>query len=670
MSSKTRLSLSKEQRQEVFEDAYLVSLTPEKEKELTSSYLWSQLNPYVEEIEGILVCPRIDLRHDFLVVCSPKPESEIFETIEVLFTFKKKLSFEGEDIEVEGKVFKLSKLEENPWIMQIKQEVVHSMVNGEPWSDGWSWEPNTQFCLSSTPTFPPEDPLKVTLEEKVAVKFESLEAQIAELTKVLNTLIPNPIVPKDVGEPKIPQKPDQPDKPSKPKVEVDPNLLEHSKIMVEEMASKGLLSIKAPSIQAQFSGDKLKTDCSFETWEFEILQLLSTHQPGVIKQTITKSLKGGALETLTSLCNLETMTVREILHILRRKYGQASTYDIMMKKLFMCMQKENEMIHQFCTRMECLVRDIFIRFPEKILDKDALMKDRFYNGLKEHYRNKFTHEFKDDSISYVDLISLCREEEAAVESGKYVKEYMSDLIDAFSKDQAPSTSNDNGKKAQTKTAQVKSEVVTSMDPSLSKLCQLAKKCESEQATNIETVKTLQKAFKDYEQRNNSFHIPYDQRQNQGQAQGQGRGRGYYNNPPNYNNPNTRYLGNRYDPNFRGRGGYRGRGRGGPDQSQNYRYYNFDNQPGAQAPPIPNQTVTPVNDQVLQGNSQQSQNRNNNGTQRRQPYCKFCAEKNFPVYDHWPGQCDFIANCVRNWSHEQNQNGHTRQSESLNTSGLS
>ena len=81
--------------------------------------------------------------------------------------------------------------------------------------------------------------------------------------------------------------------------------------LVETLASLELLRTQNPRI-SQFSGDELKSDVSFEHWEYEIETLTKAYTESATMEAITKPLKVSAAESLRSLGPLAT--VEQILH--------------------------------------------------------------------------------------------------------------------------------------------------------------------------------------------------------------------------------------------------------------------------------------------------------------------------------------------------------------------
>ena len=644
----TRLSLSPEELETVKCLCVLWCLSPlvsedkDVERIIPIQHIAHRLDTDAGLLEGFHVLPSTPKQTVVLLVCREKVDSKIIGSSDPVAHFLRSYrwsdpgetlsNFDNKDhITVVSKTLSWSHLvTQEPTLCQdISTELVLGLTKGQSHIEGWNWYANTECVVASTPS--PEE----HIPPEFIKQFSQLQQIVLDLRKELEEFKTHP----------LPTPPD-------PNISIGDQLAksitDHSEQLIKSLSTKGVFSSHAPKLQALFSGEHMKGDSSFETWEFEVTQLTETHSDEVVKQSILKSLRGNALEALRSLSpNLAEISVQDILGHLRSKYGISSSFDTMMKKFYLFSQKDEEDVSQFSTRIESVLRDIRFRFPQKIPSEQHrldILKDRFFYGCRDAIRNAIMFKFKEEKVGFRDLLAIAREVESALEA--------------------------DGVKSKTekvteKKAQVKSEVVSSIDPSLSKLIGLAKQCELEQARNTSTVQSLTEAFKDYEQRNNVHHVPYAQRGN-GNSNGNGRG------TPNYNNPNPRYLGNSYDPNYRGRGGQGrgGQGRGGPgrggfrgtgqrpNQNQNFQYF----QPAinqAQNPQNP-----PQNQQAPNANANPNQNAGQNN-QRRQPYCRFCTNQGFPQTDHWPNQCQFLETVTTQWRQTQNDNGHQNQAQNLN-----
>ena len=631
MGTKTRLSVEPSEVPSLLGNVAILSLIPPEEIETPEVVEIETIKKFLQtefdNIEGILALPSDETKSEFAVVFNLAPPLEGDEEVptslsRVLQQFKFEVEIEGVKYKARSRL--LYEVDHSIQAQVIKN-LTNAMVEGEPLEEEWYWLGNEKFSVASTPK--PTEPVEPVEPEPVPAKdwaemvklVGQLQGQLNELKASKGSALDTSLS-KELGE----------------------TLAKQNQTFIQELADKGILSSQAPKIEARFSGDNLKGDSTYETWEYEISQLVPTHTEIVVKRAINTTLRGSALDSLRYLGPLKETKVEDILSFLRSKYGICSALDVMWGEFFSTHQAEGESISVFTRKIEAKLRDMNHRFPHAVrseAERQEKLRDRLFYGCNDEIRSHILFKYE-DKAPYKELADLARRLEDA--NNKRAKEL--------------------GKQIKPKT-QVKTEVVqnSSMDPTLAKMISLAKQCELEQATNKSTIKSLNQAWKDYEQRNNSQHVPYDQRDhNQGQGQGRGsngnngssgRGRGY--------------QGRNYDPNHQqnrggmGRGTGRGRGRPIPDQSQNFQYFRTSTQSNGQQNSNSN------------SNSNGNQDRSSNGgNQRRTPFCHFCNDQGFPATDHWPRFCEFLKSLISEHRNNQSANGHTGNNDSLNSSELS
>lgn len=667
----TRFELSSTERIDVLRKCILVNIFPIFEDGaakptpmLALEYLCSILDPLANLIEGVLVLPDGEDHAALLLVANSPGLVDTVEPRDLLFekfkweepvTLKATIAGESLKLKATSKAFKYAIIMDSlpDKGTEINSNLDAALVTGSAIAEGYRWLPSSGKLLSSTPRPDPKKWVSVS-------EFKEMMDMVKELKVELATY-------RDKGKP-----------PLDTSKELAQSLAECSKDIIQSLGKEGFLSSTHCKLEAKFSAEGMKGDATYESWEFEVQGLVKNKYPEAqIIQAMIKSLRGNAAEAFRAM-DFTNLKVADILSEMRKKFGLSSTFDTMMSNFYSANQEMEETVSHFSTRIESILRDIKIRFPEKISDEVRAdhLRDRFFQGCRDSIRNAIMFKYKNPEEKYTDLLGLAREVEEAENRRK-----ASGAIP----------------KTVEKKTQIKSEIVGI--PSQVKVHQLLQQCTAEQATNTNTIKSLQNALKDFEQRNNPHHVPYDQRPQNSQNQGQrnGAGRGYTNQgfnqgnfgrgaQPNYYNPNPNYLGHNYIPGFRGRGGSGrggpGRGAPRPNQSQNYQYYqSIVNQ--AQNPENPpaqlNATggeVNPQNQNQVNPNGGQNQNGQNNygqnngrGGQGRRPYCKYCANAGFPSTDHWSSQCEFVDFVTRQWRQGQQASGHQNQSGSLNGSEL-
>ena len=214
------------------------------------------------------------------------------------------------------------------------QNIDSCLLKGKSKDPHMQWSPNIKFIRTSAPD-PKPTPLKPNpnpspspsmdnlIQEIGKQSSESLQVPLASLQLKANKrgLIPqnlpckpNSPTPNSSGSDSTPQdkppngNPPNNNPPNLPKTNdsiLDQDKLGKTKVkanenFVETLTSHGLLKTQTPKI-SQFRGDELKGDVSFEHWDYGIETLRKGYTESKIKETITKSLKGSAAESLRPL---------------------------------------------------------------------------------------------------------------------------------------------------------------------------------------------------------------------------------------------------------------------------------------------------------------------------------------------------------------------------------
>ena len=637
MAVQTRVSLEACEVPELMSHIVLVTLWCKDEQEretisLSMKSLVEHLGHGMEEIEGILKLPPYTGEEDqgkvgFALLFQ---EREVEEGEEGFMTAMSRVLTEFKvEVKIEDILYKCTSYMISELVPAMQNRVLKNLTSatttGQPYDTDWEWFGNEAFAIHSTP-IKPEGPPEGEGEPKVPTPvFPPLDPQggmeqlfilIGQLQGELNALKTKPIA--GALDASISAQ------------ELGKTIAEQNQGFIVELANKGVISSQVPKVASTFSGDNLKGDVAYETWEYEITNLFKNHTDVAVRKAIISSLKGSALDVLRSLGSLDDLIPKDIIAALRSKFGSCADVVILLGELYGMVQKESEDISKYTSRLEAKASDILIRFPETAgfssrMDSEKVLKNVFYWGCKDIIRSQITFKYEDPET---------RE-----------KTTFKELTDIARRCEEGGNRRDTVLEKEKKKAQVKPEIVSN-DSSLNKLANLAEQCKLENATNKATIKQLTQVFKDFEQRNNPLHVPYDQRGNQnqgnqgngngnGKTTGTGKGRGYQGNnfDPNYQANRGRGNGNRG-----GRGGGRGTGRGYPDQSQNLAFIGRNQ--GNQG----NQNSGPQNQNQ---NQNRTQNQNNQGgnDQRRQPSCHWCVKAGLPQTDHWPKYCQVAESAI-------------------------
>ena len=359
------------------------------------------------------------------------------------------------------------------------------------------------------------------------------------------------------------------------------------KFFKEVFDGKGSIKTGSPRF-GTFSGDpQLKnSEVSYEQWEFEVLNALDRWTPEIVKEALIKSVKGVAADTIRYLG--PEAEIDEILTRMQVKYGTVASYDTLMCQFYAQVQKEDETIEQFSTRIEKHLGRILRKYPEKMDEqqREVSLKDRLFHGAHKTIRDSVRHKFDNPQTDYTELITVTRKAEEELPQPKDKKD-----------------KNDKGGKKDDKKTSDKTEV----------------KSKSVNVTQEEVEKLKEQIHSMGALLNN----------NQGQGN-QGGSPSYP--PPGYTG---NYRGKNFNPNHRGRGG---RGNGGPQNQNQGQNQNQNNQGGGWnqrgrgwrrggnrggwgqgpgfVPTLPFQYQVPAMQPIVQGQQQQPQVQGQNQAQEQ------------------------------------------------------
>ena len=100
-------------------------------------------------------------------------------------------------------------------------------------------------------------------------------------------------------------------------------------------------------------------------------------------------------------------------------HGAVASFDVMMKKLFCMSQSKGESVTNYAIRLESTLANIQRNHPHQ-MDKhqmEAGQRDRFFQGLKETYRDSLRY-FYDTGAPYTMILTAARKAEAEAEHYK------------------------------------------------------------------------------------------------------------------------------------------------------------------------------------------------------------------------------------------------------------
>ena len=580
-------------------------------------------------IEGILKLPQQVDRDEFLLVLHPEDSAELLSLRmqQLSGAVQVELDVSVGPVIIRRLCKSLGEIEHATPVLAktFKGYIEQCLVHGAPTDTKAIWHVNSKYLIASTPHIdPPKHP---SIGKLLAGLEGETDIDLLNMLQGLHLECMKRGVPVGPSVPIMPKANE-----SLNMDELGNTIAGSNQKFLDDLSKKGFLRSKVPKLHT-FSGDGSTKDISFELWEYKVNQLRDSglHPESAIIEAITDSLKGRAAEALRYVGPRASLS--QIMSALQGKYGVASSFDTLMGSYYTLCQEETEDVTQYANRIENKLSSIVHRFPERFHGnaEQQTLRDRFFKGLKPIYSSSLRHKFDNPDVPYCELFTAARGIE---DEGK--------LHDSLSKKEK--------NKAKVANIVTKDENKEGTQ-NLSELAKIVKQVQEQVLVTQKALQGITESFKDYENRNNTFHVPYNQRGrgNHNNHEQNGRGRGYLGRGRGYQGRGN-YQGN----NQTQRGGYRGGFRGG--QRNNQRGGNHQGN---------NQGNNPQGNNQHDGNQGNNQQGNQPNQGRRGPYCRFCANQGADDVAHWPQNCDFVTSVLEEWHQDQRENGHQNASGSLN-----
>ena len=656
-SGATRHRLSLQDWEELEKTVFYLECTQEgKDIGVGTEHVYYMLKD-ADGVEGIMKLPQQLDRDEFLIILHPRDSAEMLSLRlnQLAGTIAMVLVDGKEEVHVKRIVKTLGEvIESTPMVAKVfKQYVEECLISGKARDTSIVWHVNTNYIISSTP-HKGESPTSPIVSPALLELAKGLKGHTdVDLLNMFHTLQLECVrrgVP--VGEPAVGGSIGM-----NPKVnetinaeELGHTIAESNQKFLDNLSQKGFLRSKIPKLHT-FSGDGSSKDISFDLWQSKVEQVRTggLYPESAIIEAIFESLKGRAAESLRYISPKASLS--EVLSVLNSKFGTAASYDTLMGSFYTLCQEETEEVSAYANRIENKLRVIVHKYPENFLGntEQKTLRDRFFKGLKPLYSASLRHRYDNPEIPYQDLLDAARnvEDEGNVYE-KLVKK-----------------GKENKEKAKAQS------VITKGDSKgdsggLADLAKVVKLVQDQMEVTQKALKDITESFKDFENRNNSYHVPYNQRgggnqnnfQGRGRGRGyqnnnyQGRGRGYYNGPENNQNPGNNPRNNPGNQPENNNQNQRGGNRGGHRDGQRNGNQNNGNQ---------NQNQNQNN--AGQRNNNQGNPGNNQG--RRGPYCRFCATQGAQEVDHWPQNCAFVSSVLEEYHNNQREEGHQNNTHNLN-----
>ena len=171
---------------------------------------------------------------------------------------------------------------------------------------------------------------------------------------------------------------------------------------------------KKPPKISWFSGeeDRGKSEVSYAQWAYEVRMVRDNYTTECMREAVIKSLKGVAADLVRFLGPQATLD--QILAKLETVYSIVSSFDTLMNSFFNEKQKERESVQQFATRIESILNQIGLQFPDQLNPQQIRdrLRDRLFHGMKENLRNTIRFRYCDPTVSYEELLVYTRKTEA------------------------------------------------------------------------------------------------------------------------------------------------------------------------------------------------------------------------------------------------------------------
>ena len=169
-----------------------------------------------------------------------------------------------------------------------------------------------------------------------------------------------------------------------------------------------------------FSGDDNpgKHKCSFDQWYFEVKTVQATYAEPQIKEAMIRSLKGTAANTIRFLG--PSARVADILAKLLKAYSATNNKDVLESAFFGMFQAKGKKVQTFTARLEGALYQLRVKFPNAVPESevDQKLKNHLFYGIHQSLRDSIRYIYRDENITYGDLMVAAREIETESVDGK------------------------------------------------------------------------------------------------------------------------------------------------------------------------------------------------------------------------------------------------------------
>ena len=208
------------------------------------------------------------------------------------------------------------------------------------------------------------------------------------------------------------------------KLEVQP-LHTHTGFMTsssQNVSNFGNLStsfqVKADIDIGKFSGTEPTptNELNFDQWCIDVKSYQASYPDNILLPAVRKSIVGKAKSVIRHLGT--SYAIDEVITVLTQEYEGVASSDVIFKDFYQLKQEKNEKVQIFSIRLRDMLSKLSLRFPDHVPkeDRDKILKDRFFYGIKPELCNSIRHLHDNDLVTFSQLLVKARrneEEESA-----------------------------------------------------------------------------------------------------------------------------------------------------------------------------------------------------------------------------------------------------------------
>jgi hypothetical protein len=170
-----------------------------------------------------------------------------------------------------------------------------------------------------------------------------------------------------------------------------------------------LVSLDAIPKLSIFNGKDGANDYSYESWRFDVQQLLTSgFSSRVVRMAIVRSCRGTPATVLQALG--DNFHPEEVLLAFDKRFASVATPETLLSQFYSASQRDGETVNAWGCRLENLLSKPQLRYLDRT-SRASMLRERFWRGLRTHsLRNALRHRF-DANASYEELLVCAREVE-------------------------------------------------------------------------------------------------------------------------------------------------------------------------------------------------------------------------------------------------------------------